>query len=150
MPLTETDRGEILQLGARYAHALDSHDAEGWADCFTTDGAFESGRQGRFEGQDALIGFSRRGKERASESGTVGRHWTNHWVIDGDGDTATATCYGMVLDTANDGRVLAHGVYHDRLRKIGGSWKFAERSWTTDGPSDTELAEEAAKAWRKE
>ena len=150
MPLTEIDRGEILQVAGRYAHAHDSFDAEGWADCFTEDGAFESDAQGRFEGRDALIGFLQTGKEFAAQRGTLGRHWTNHWVIDGNGDTATATCYGMVIDTANDGRVLAHGVYHDRLRKIGGSWKFAERSWTTDGPTDTELAKEAAKAWRKE
>ncbi len=139
MPLTETDRGEILQLGARYAHALDSHDAEGWADCFTTDGAFESGRQGRFEGQDALIGFSRRGKERAAESGTIGRHWTNHWVIDGDGDTATAACYAMVLDAAANGRVLVSFVYNDQLRKVDGSWKFVERVTTIDGSTDREM-----------
>ena len=42
MPLMVNDRSEILQLAGCYAHAIDNNDAEGWADCFTADGAFES------------------------------------------------------------------------------------------------------------
>jgi len=44
----------------------------------------------------------------------------------------------MVIDTAHGGKLLAAGVYHDRLRKLKGEWRFVERVWTTDGPKDTE------------
>ncbi len=138
MPLTETDRGEILQLGGRYAHAIDAFDGEAWADCFAPDGAFESDLQGRFEGRAALIGFSDAGRQWAAEMEMQPRHWTNHWVIEGDGAEATATSYAMVVDTAHEGRLIAAGVYRDRLRKLDDRWRFLERIWTTDGPKDAE------------
>ena len=59
MSLTANDRSEILQLAGRYAHAIDNNDAEGWADCCTADGAFESEVQGRFAGRAELIRFSK-------------------------------------------------------------------------------------------
>ena len=40
MPLTAGDRMEMIELVARYNHAIDSRDAEAWADTFTEDGRF--------------------------------------------------------------------------------------------------------------
>jgi hypothetical protein len=122
MPLTVADRFEIHELAARYAHAIDFGDAEGWADCFTADGAFESTLQGRVEGRDALMAFC-----RSTPTGMKPRHWTNHWIMDGAANVATATCYGLLLDGAANGRPILTFRYRDRLRKVNGRWKFVER-----------------------
>ena len=70
-----------------------------------------------------MIGFSRTAEQFAAENGAMYRHWTNHWVIDGDGDSAAARCHAMIVDR---GSVLGSGIYHDRLRKVDGSWS----SWS--------------------
>ena len=139
MPLTETDRGEILQLAGRYAQSLDTNDSDGWADCFTRDGAYESDLQGRFAGREELIRFAGICKELMERTGMQPRHWTNHWVINGDGETVRATSYVMVLDTAHGSAVVAAGVYRDQLRKMDGSWKFVERVFVMDGPMTEEM-----------
>ena len=36
-----TERTEIIELFARYGHAIDNYDREGWVNCFTDDGVFE-------------------------------------------------------------------------------------------------------------
>ena len=64
------DRLAILQLEAEYARTWDSQDADGWAACFTEDGAFEMGSvpEGmppmRFAGRAELTEFCRRGSGR--------------------------------------------------------------------------------------
>ena len=148
IPLTANDRSEILQLAGRYAHAIDNNDAEGWADCFTADGAFESEVQGRFAGRAELIRFSKTVEKFGRQMEVQPRHWTNHWVIDGGGDAATATSYAMLIDTAHGGAIMGTGIYRDRLRKVDGVWKFAERKWIADGPVDTGLLEAAAEAFK--
>ena len=50
--LTSQDHDEIRQLYARYAHTIDTGDAEGWADTFTVDGVF-----GNAHGRAALVEF---------------------------------------------------------------------------------------------
>ena len=41
MPLTTADTLEILDLIARYNHAIDSDDGEAYADTYTDDGVFQ-------------------------------------------------------------------------------------------------------------
>lgn len=127
MPLTADDRVEIQMLGARYNHAIDFHDHEAWADTFTSDGCFIS-PQGQWDGREALIEFSTDSAARPPRR----RHWTNNWVIDGDGDDATSTCYLNLVDVTNNGAILVTGLYQDRLRKVDGAWKFVERKVSLD------------------
>jgi SnoaL-like domain len=60
----------ILQLEAEYARTWDSQDADGWAACFTDDGAFEMGSVPgglpamRFAGRAQLTEFCRIGSGR--------------------------------------------------------------------------------------
>ncbi len=82
MALTTEDRLDILDLSARYNHAIDYGDAEGWADCFLPDGAFGSTWQTRFAGRAALVDFAR----QAAAADTKSLHWTTNWVIEGDGE----------------------------------------------------------------
>lgn len=64
------DRLAILQLEAEYARTWDSQDADGWAACFTEDGAFEMGSVPgglpamRFAGRAELTEFCRLGSGR--------------------------------------------------------------------------------------
>ena len=148
--LTAKDRSEILQLAGRYAHAIDSNDAEAWADCFTADGAFESEIQGRFTGHAELARFSKAAEKFGREMGIQARHWTNHWVIDGDGDVATATSYAMLLDAAHGGAVIGTGIYHDQLRRVSGAWKFVERKWVADGTLEPDVLAAVKAAFRAE
>jgi hypothetical protein len=122
MPLTVEDRFAIHELAARYAHAIDFREPEAWADCFTTDGSFQSTLQHRVIGREALMEFC-----RSTPPEMKPRHWTNHWIMDGDGESASATCYGMLLDGAANGRTILTFRYRDRLLKVDGSWKFVER-----------------------
>ena len=127
MPLTADDRVEIQMLGARYNHAIDFHDHEAWADTFVPDGCFIS-PQGQRDGRDQLIEFSHDSAARPPAR----RHWTNNWVIDGEGDDATSSCYLNLVDVTNHGAILVTGIYRDRLRKVDGAWKFVERNVSID------------------
>jgi len=70
--LTPQDYEEIRQLYARYAHTIDTGDAEGWADVFTADGVF-----GNAQGRDALIEFVHTVYKANQELGRQSRHWNN-------------------------------------------------------------------------
>jgi hypothetical protein len=143
MPLTEVDRYEIQQLVGRCSLAADSFDGDAFADCFTADGAFESDLVGRFEGRDVLRVLIENTGPRYAKDGIVPRNWSMNLILEGDGVQATATSYNMVIDTAGGGSINFCGVYRDRLTKVDGSWKFAERLWTTDGGVSEELAARA-------
>ena len=100
------DRLAILQLEAEYARTWDSQDAEGWAACFTDDGAFEMGSvpEGmpamRFAGRAQLTEFCRRGS---------GRYEGIHLL----------SAPSLTFDTDDESRAWGwvHFSYHDRDRK---------------------------------
>ena len=128
MSLTIADRVEIADLVARYMHALDRRDAEALAATFAEDGVLDvAGR--RIAGRGALLDFVRAGTGTFS-SGS--RHWSSNLVIDGDGDAATASCYMLVVDANDQGRVAVVGRYDDELRKVNGAWRFTNRRITFD------------------
>lgn len=131
MPLSAADRLAILELLARYAHAIDSGDGEAYADCFTADGAIELRRAGLLvRGRDALARFAR---EDAARSGPA-RHLSNSPVIEsvaGDPDRARMRVYLLRLyrDRPPDDRrgLGPAGCYRDALRRSGGRWRFERR-----------------------
>jgi hypothetical protein len=99
------DRLAILQLEGEYARTWDSQDADGWAACFTGDGAFEMGSTPgglpamRFAGRAELTEFCRRGSGRYE-----GIHLLSAPSLTFDDDAPRA--WGWV-----------HFSYHDRDRK---------------------------------
>jgi ketosteroid isomerase-like protein len=128
MPLTVADRVEILELLARYAHAIDTSDGEAYADCFTDDGVIELRSSGlHVQGRAALVEFAREDHAR----GGAARHLTNSPIIEGDGDRATIRVYLLRLtqDRSLDERrgIGPVGFYHDTLRRIAGRWRFERR-----------------------
>ena len=105
------DRLAILQLEAEYARTWDSQDADGWAACFTDDGAFEMGTVPdglpamRFAGRAELTEFCRRGSGRYE-----GIHLLSapSLTFDRNADGDAARAWGWI-----------HFSYYDRDRKTG-------------------------------
>lgn len=128
MALSVEDQLEIQQLYARYNHCLDFGRAEEWSKTFTADGVFAGGG-GKFQGPEALIGFANgfAGRMKA-------RHWTNNLMIEGDGSTASGTCYLQLLNLADpkSPAILTTAVYVDKLQKTPEGWRFTERSVQAD------------------
>ena len=133
------DCEQIRQLLGRYNLAIDQGDANAWAACFTPEGVFECTGVpegyplgGRHQGTDALHAYAethhRLTKGRA-------RHWNANTVIEGEGDTATMVCYMLVLTVGGPLRG-ATGIYHDRLRRVDGEWRFSARSIAVDPAPD--------------
>lgn len=126
------DRIAINDLYGRYARRIDCGDAEGWASLFTWDGVLRvEGVAGEppllvVEGAGDLVEFAR--ADFAANGGRL-RHWTSGIAVDGGSETATGSCYGMVVGLT-DGklRVADHGDFSDRLVKVGDEWLFASRS----------------------
>ena len=112
MSLTIADRVEIADLVARYMHALDRRDGEALAATFTEDGVLDVADR-RIAGRSALLDFVRAGTGTFSSGN---RHWSSNLLIDGDGDAATASCYILVVDANDQGRVAVVGRYDDELR----------------------------------
>ena len=128
MPLSASDRLEILDLAARYNHAMDAWEAGPWLDCFTEDGELEAGPTFTARGHAELAAMLEGIKAR----GWPAQHWTNSPVIDGDGDRATMSITLLVLNSGdrNGGgpRVGPLGRYEDELVRVDGAWKFRRRA----------------------
>lgn len=126
--LSTDDAVAIQALYARYNHAIDFGDGDGWAACFTSNGVFSSST-GTFTGTADLAAFA-----TAFPSRLKARHWTNNLVIEADGDGARGKCYLMLLKL-NEGAppsVLTTAIYNDALVKEADAWKFATRTVTGD------------------
>lgn len=128
MALSVEDQLAIQQLYARYNHAIDFGDAEGWAACFTPDGVFNSGMGGPQQGTEALKAFA-----GGFASRMKARHWNTNLVVEGSGESAKGKCYLMLMNLA-DGKAtpLVTAVYHDELKKTADGWKFASRAVQPD------------------
>jgi uncharacterized protein (TIGR02246 family) len=72
MCLSPSDKFEIQEVINRLYQALDAHDAEGYALCFTPDGVSTSPR-GDFHGRDAITNFVKRHLEKGNEAGSLHR-----------------------------------------------------------------------------
>jgi uncharacterized protein (TIGR02246 family) len=117
----------VQELCARYCHAIDSQDADGWADCFTPDGVFEfdgwaiTGRDALREYADVHTRFMRC------------RHLTLNHLYEVHGDSATGNSTTVVtLATEGGYKILGQAAYHDNLVKQEGRWRIAARRLRND------------------
>jgi uncharacterized protein (TIGR02246 family) len=130
MSLTTEDHVAIQGLAARYNHAIDSGDADGYLATFVEDGVLDAGGM-TLEGHAALKDFA----STFSSSARAPRHVATNLVIDGDGDHATLKAYVQmyVLSGEPPQQVIgAAGKYDDTLVKQDGTWKFVRRTFTVD------------------
>jgi ketosteroid isomerase-like protein len=151
--LSALDHEAIRQLMARYGYTLDFEDHDGFIDCFMADGAFESLSDdgeltGGFRGREALREFAAAvgGKAQGST-----RHAAISLVIEGDGEVAHVSSYGFVpveflyrLAESSYGprtprgnvAIGTTGIYRDKVVKVNGRWRFARRTFRSDGWPD--------------
>ncbi len=116
------DKVEIQELTARYANAMDDTDLDAWMATWHGNGLWKGGL-GEFQGTDKL-------KELFAALGDSiknRRHVMTNFVIKGEDNRAEQRCYMLVFDRVNEARLIASGVYTDRLIKVDGKWKFLER-----------------------
>ena len=128
MPLTIEDRFAIMELMARYNHAVDSGDSEGVAALFIEDGALDAVATGENRGRPAIAeyiasrpdGWQRR------------RHFNSSPISEGDGDRATLALYLLVLSRRETVDPRLVGRYEDELRRVDGEWRFVRRRILVD------------------
>ena len=119
---------EINHLTNRYNQAADSGDGKAFAETFTEDGILE------MPGSDPIVG--RNALEVSGDSfpqlieGV--RHWTNNQVVEIDGDSATASCYLLLMNAGSPPSMMTTGSYSDELTKTDQGWKFTKRSVSLD------------------
>jgi ketosteroid isomerase-like protein len=123
--LSQADYTEIQMLYAKYAHAIDSGDAAGWAATFTPDGVF-----GNSKGTEQLKAFAQGFHSRFKGNA---RHWNNELVITPTSDGAKGTCYFYLLDVTTKA-IVTTGIYTDALVKTPAGWRFKERVAKGDVP----------------
>lgn len=127
-------REEIRDLVARYNANGDSGRFASVLELFAEDAVMHL-PAGSHHGRAAIAAMfdtvaSNTGSGDAARAAFI-RHFTATLQIDLESpDTASSRCYYQVLTE----RGLDHwGRYIDRYRRVGGRWRFAERTVTTDG-----------------
>jgi SnoaL-like domain len=116
-------RMEILNLFARYCHAVDANDYRSFVDVFTEDvhadysevGAYAEGEL-IFDGRDNLVAWFNQSMAHIGPGLT--HYMTNH-LIEMDGDEATVTVHNHVLN------VGMGGVYHCRAVPTPEGWRLS-------------------------
>jgi hypothetical protein len=125
-----TDRIEITELLHRHQIYIDLADADGYAELYAPDGAYES-PFGSATGRTDIAKMFR--NLRASGFTANKRHFTGPIMIDVGQDQATALSYWWVADYAHEHTtVFATGTYEDELQKVDGVWTIARRVQSMD------------------
>src|SRR5215831_5590701 len=127
--LTGDDYIEIQQLYARYNHAIDTGDAEGYAATFIPDGVFNT-----FTGHDALVGFIHRWRDNMK--GGDRRHWNTNLLITPTAEGANGSVYLLLVDVSQrPPAIVAAAMYDDQLVKTPQGWRFKKRATKSEGPA---------------
>ncbi|WP_419932015.1 nuclear transport factor 2 family protein [Candidatus Poriferisodalis sp.] len=134
--MTNDDRVEIRDLISRYNKAIDTGDADGYANTFTPDGQF-IGIVGTFNGRDELRAFAAAyATEEQYADFASAQHWVTNVVVDAvEGDDERATVFShlqMVKPSADGGRILLVGHYDDIVRRADDGWLFEQRIVVSD------------------
>ena len=135
-PQYAADRAEIADLMARYLFAMDYHDADAYAECFTEDGELDwamgvaRGREAiRAEAQGFAAKIGEIFKDSEGRPAKL-RHAVNQKAIRIEGDRAWNTGFWWEMTNGGpDGSIAlpSFGVYEDELRRVDGRWLFGRR-----------------------
>lgn len=130
------DRAEICDLMARYLFAMDYHDADAYAECFSADGVLDYAMD-RLEGREAIRAEAKVFKDKIGEifkdsSGNPAklRHAICQQAIRIEGDRAWNTGFWFEMTNGGpDGSLAApsFGTYEDELARVDGRWLFRRR-----------------------
>lgn len=130
-PLTPDDRWQITETIHRYAWALDTGDADGFAACFAADGellwdAFDVPYSWR--GTAELQKFAAHLRDMPTTAGR--QHHVSNILIEPDGkDGARSRSYVAVVVRQGDAPfpTTVLGWYEDQFRRTDAGWRIAQR-----------------------
>jgi len=127
------DRVEIEQLLLNYGRHLDARDFKAYGQLFARDGVWEGG-MGTVQGPTAIQAFMEKAIPGPNTAHNF--HLLSNFVIDVQGDTATAWSRWQFVAPGQDGRpvVAQAGRYDDTLVREDGRWKFKRRVAANDLP----------------
>ena len=127
------DREEIEQLMWRYARALDTADADGYAANYTVDGQFGTGANAT-KGREALKKMiAGTGERQAAAKRPPMYHMTaNHQITFIDKDHARIDAYHLTWFSAagpeTPARIAGVGRSIDELERVNGQWLIKTRN----------------------
>jgi len=130
------DRGEIVELYARYAWGLDLADEELLLSTFAEDGCFDHLWQGQARGHAAIMdSMDELWNQR--QAWWLGRqHLFNHHIMDPREEGARVRCFFQIIQFNTEYKsnfVFDVGTRDDRLVKRNGRWVFYNlhvNAWT--------------------
>jgi hypothetical protein len=118
---------EIKALKARYCRCMDAREWDGWRECFTDDVAFYFTSKPMI-GVDALADFGAHYLGRVTSV-----HQVHNPEIDFQSETEATGIWALhdILiwpEPNNFGitKMVGYGNYHERYRRVDGSWRIAE------------------------
>jgi hypothetical protein len=125
-PLTADDRLDIMDLLARYAHAMDGTDPAAFLACFIPDAEMDIGYR-TVSGEAEMRAFA------DYFAAKPGRPWYHHITtiaIEGDAERARSRSYMLMTDLDGEGRTRHAGccTYLDEFVKVDGRWLFARHT----------------------
>ncbi|MEU6379400.1 nuclear transport factor 2 family protein [Streptomyces sp. NPDC046909] len=127
----------VPQLIYRYAELLDSGDFAGVGELFTDAviHVHETGEE--YAGRDEIRAMYEDWVRTYPDNGTPHtRHVTTNLILDVDDERGTATCrsYVTVLQCTDELPLqpIVSGRYHDRFRRVDGTWRFEHRRMIND------------------
>src|SRR3954452_9926016 len=157
MSLSTDDRFALLELVARYAHAVDSRDVDAIVACFASDARLEfASTANAFTGHAAIAEFydGAFASPRLGDGATSTHMMANTLITDSEGgaDVVTSAVAYLATSAVVDhtdritGRVLVRGItYTDRCVRAGERWVFAERvhrlQWQGEMPGGAQTAD---------
>lgn len=139
------DQQAIQRVITDYSAYLDARDYDGYVSLFTEDGVWANGdtrREGREEIRAMLTGLF--GETDPDFVNLSSFHQIGNFEIDVDGDIAQARSRFVFVMRGEDGSPTPElsGQYHDKLVRVDGQWKIAERVDHTVMPTAEEWVAE--------
>lgn len=129
------DESEILDLYARFAHAIDSGDGDAFAATWTEDGEFTGGRgPGRAEETRVPIRGTEALRAMGDSLGIGMRHVVSNIVIRRTEEGAEGHAYLLLLNSRSSPPIIIEtAIYDDTLVKTEQGWRFSSRIvWRDD------------------
>lgn len=133
------EKDAIRDLMSAYCFHVDEGEFDQFAALFTTDGTFEPGPQGKYQGREAIRKFIAAVVPRPGE-GPARKHCTMNHLISVNGTEARANSYIIVVRESEHGIIPSlAGRYEDLLVKQDGQWRFKLRKIHFDIAGDLGL-----------
>jgi uncharacterized protein (TIGR02246 family) len=133
------EKDAIRDLMSAYCFHVDEGEFDKFAALFATDGTFEPGPQGKYQGREAICKFIASVVPRPGE-GPARKHCTMNHMITVNGSEASAYSYIIVVRESESGIIPSlAGRYEDLLIKQDGQWRFKLRKIHFDIAGDLGL-----------